>query len=291
MLNRENQTIVLKDGRLLGFAEYGDPKGKPVFFFHGWPSARLQPELIHRITKKQKIRLISVDRPGYGLSTYKEGRTMVDWPDDVVNLANKLHIKKFAVAGVSGGGPYAAVCAYKIPERLTKTAIIVGLGPTWIPGILNGISPFAKLLWGNYAKYPWLRYFAGLWYYLLAKYFPFLFVGYIFLQRSNADKKASIHLLGKSTNKDITNIKEIFRQGLRGAVLDLYLYTKDWGFKLEDIKTKVYLFYGEEDENVSLTMGRYYHKKIKGSVLKTYPNEGHLIALTHAEEIFKTLIK
>jgi len=40
VLNNKGQTIKLKDGRKFGYIEYGDPKGKPVFFFHGWPGSR-----------------------------------------------------------------------------------------------------------------------------------------------------------------------------------------------------------------------------------------------------------
>src|SRR3989344_8029758 len=47
---RENNTISLKDGRILAYAEYGDPKGKPLFFFHGWPSSRFQGSVTHKAT-------------------------------------------------------------------------------------------------------------------------------------------------------------------------------------------------------------------------------------------------
>jgi pimeloyl-ACP methyl ester carboxylesterase len=64
-----------------------------------------------------------------GLSDYKKDRTILDWPDDVVELADALGIDKFPIEGISGGGPYAAACAYKIPDRLTACGIISGLGP------------------------------------------------------------------------------------------------------------------------------------------------------------------
>ena len=289
-MNRTSQTITLLDGRTLGFAEYGDPKGKPIFFFHGWPSSRLQPKIVHEAAKKTHVRLISLDRPGYGLSTYKKDRTILDWVGDVTELANYLKIKKFAVDGVSGGGPYAAAVAYKIPQRLTNVAIVVGLGPTWVPGILEGMSLNAKLGWGNYAKYPWLRFLAGLYYYITAKYLPLVFLGGVFLTRSKADKETAYQWMIQSRKNFLVNNKEIFRQGLFGPMLDLYLYTKDWKFNLKDIRAKVYLFYGDADRNVSLAMGKYYHKHIPKSTLTIYANEGHLSAITHVEEIFKTLV-
>jgi pimeloyl-ACP methyl ester carboxylesterase len=285
----ENETITLQDGRTLGYAEYGDHKGKPVIYFHGWPSSRLQSKLADKKAKRKHVRLIAVDRPGFGLSTYQEGRTMLDWPDDVATLADALHIKKFAVLGVSGGGPYAAAVAYKIPNRLTKVGIAVGLGPTWIPGSLDGISLTARFEWGNYARYPWLRFLAGFYYFIAARYLPLLFYANGFLTRSKADKQASYQLVRDHKKHAFVNHKETFRQGRKGPTLDLYLYTKDWGFDLQDITANVYLYYGDADKNVSLNMGKYYHEQISKSTLTIYPNEGHLSAITHQEEMLEQL--
>jgi len=130
-----DHTLKLKDGRILSYAEYGDPKGKPLFFFHGWPSSRLHGLRINKAAKKFHIRVIATDRPGMGPSDFQENRTLLDFPDDIEELANNLGFKKFSIMGVSGGGPYSTVCAYKIPHRINKAAIIVGLAPTYIPGI------------------------------------------------------------------------------------------------------------------------------------------------------------
>ncbi|MFX1419118.1 MAG: alpha/beta fold hydrolase, partial [Promethearchaeota archaeon] len=126
---RYDQIITLKDGRKLGYAEFGIPIGKPVFYFHGQGSSRLEPMMYGFDDKRFNVRLISIDRPGRGLSDFKENRTILDWPDDVVELANALNIQTFAVLGGSGGCPYALACALKIPDRLTYCGIVSGLGP------------------------------------------------------------------------------------------------------------------------------------------------------------------
>ena len=66
-MDKTSQTMKLKDGRTLGFAEFGDLKGKPLFYFHGWPSSRLSAAKFDLVAKKLHIRLISPDRPGYGI--------------------------------------------------------------------------------------------------------------------------------------------------------------------------------------------------------------------------------
>lgn len=128
-MTQKDYVIKLKDGRKLGYAEYGTSHGKPLLFFHGWPSSRLHAKYLDPLAKKLKIRIIAPDRSGFGLSDYQSNRTLLDWPGDVVELADKLKIRKFAIVGISGGGPYAAVTAYKIPHRITKAGIVIGLGP------------------------------------------------------------------------------------------------------------------------------------------------------------------
>ena len=129
-MKRLNQTITLEDGRTLGFAEKGPSDGMPVFHFNGFPGSRLEITLIDDdILQALDVLLIGVDRPGMGLSDFKIGRSLLDWPEDILELADHLNIKRFAVEGVSGGSPYSLACAYKIPTYLTSCAVIGGIGP------------------------------------------------------------------------------------------------------------------------------------------------------------------
>lgn len=287
MTSNEDNVILLKDRRKLGYAIYGDIKGKPVFYFHGWPTSRFHAADLNALARENHIQLISIDRPGIGLSDYKK-RTLLDWSDDVVELADQMHIEKFSVMGVSGGGPYAAACAYKIPHRLINTAIVVGIAPPYIPKLLDGMPFLTKFGWANYAKSALLRKGATLLHYMNAKYGP-SFGLHRFMFGAKKDRQV---LSDPSIREEVRRgYKETFRTGYIGAQQDLELYTKDWGFQLSDIKTKVFLFYGEMDQNVPIAMGKYYHLHIKNSTLFTYPHEGHLIAKTHAEEILHIVSK
>ena len=94
---RVSRRVTLPDGRGLGYAEFGPPDGPAVLYFHGWPSSRLEPAILGA----GGVRIIAVDRPGYGLSDAVTGprpRSLADWPADivVVYLSN-------ASALVSGG--------------------------------------------------------------------------------------------------------------------------------------------------------------------------------------------
>ena len=106
-MDPENQTLILKDGRTFGYAEYGVSTGSPVFHFHGSGSSRLEKPASENILIRLDIRFISVDRPGHGLSDYQPERRLMDWPKDIMQLADHLGLEKFYVSGHSAGG---AVC-------------------------------------------------------------------------------------------------------------------------------------------------------------------------------------
>ena len=127
--SRINKTIQLKDGRNLGYAEYGAPHGRPLLHFHGWPGSRLEARLVAEAAVRAGVRLIGVDRPGMGLSDFMPGRTILDFVEDVIELVDALGLVRFAVEGISSGGVYAIACTYKIPQRLTACSIISGMGP------------------------------------------------------------------------------------------------------------------------------------------------------------------
>jgi pimeloyl-ACP methyl ester carboxylesterase len=80
--------------------------GKPVVFFQGTPSSRLFHRPDESIALSLGARIIAIDRSGFGLSDFQPGRMLLDWPHDVVALADALKIDRFAVVGISGGGPF-----------------------------------------------------------------------------------------------------------------------------------------------------------------------------------------
>lgn len=126
---RTRQTLILPDRRLLGFAEFGDPSGTPLVYFHGFPMSRLEGWSIDRMARRRRLRVIAPDRPGFGLSTFRDQRRITDWPVDVRALASHLGLERFAILGVSGGGPYAVACASALPREMLSAVGVVAGGP------------------------------------------------------------------------------------------------------------------------------------------------------------------
>jgi pimeloyl-ACP methyl ester carboxylesterase len=280
------KTIKLKDGRELGYIEYGDPKGKPTFYFHGWPGSRFSGKETDKAAKKLGVRVISADRPGMGLSDYKENRKLLDWPNDVMELADHLKIKKFSIVGYSGGGPYVAACAYKIPQRIEKAGIVVGLAPVNIKGNLRGMNIQGRLGWPNYNRFSILRNLASFGAALQFKHFPLL--GSLIAFTSRQDRRIfneKVYKNGKENGE-----KEAFAQGIKGPAEELKIYTDDWGFELKEIKTKVYLWYGAKDKNVPIAMARYYKSQLRDSELFIDKKGAHLARHKYEDKILKTLV-
>ena len=125
---RAEGRFYLPTGRRLGFAEFGDPSGDPVLWFHGTPGGRRQfPLLGRRAAEKMGLRVVAVGRPGTGLSDPHPYESVADWASDVAHIADALGAERLGVAGLSGGGPYALACA-AVPPLASRVAAVAVLG-------------------------------------------------------------------------------------------------------------------------------------------------------------------
>jgi pimeloyl-ACP methyl ester carboxylesterase len=132
--------------RRLGVHEWGDPGGAPLLFLHGMPGSRL---LQTTVDANDRLSVVTYDRPGYGLSTPTPGRTVAAVADDIAAVADALGWQRFAVAGVSAGGPHALAAAALLPDRVTRCAAIVTLAPFGAPGLdfYAGMDDQSRLGW------------------------------------------------------------------------------------------------------------------------------------------------
>ena len=278
--------ITLPDGRSLGFAQYGNPNGVPLVFFHGTPSSRYLHHPDDDWTASLNVRLITVERPGFGLSDHKPGRKLLDWPDDVICLADEFGLSQFAVAGISGGGPYAAACAYKTPHRLTKVGIISGVGPTDVEENIIGLyeSRKAAVMVARHA--PWLL--RPLIWLLqnpqrnIEKYFQ-----KIYNQSSQADREILSQPFMKSMF--LRSWQEGTRSGVCGFAQDGIIFSHPWGFQLGDIKARVCIWHGDQDTSTPLIMARCIADQIPDCQLRVIPGKGHFLLFDQWDEILSTL--
>ena len=290
MPTQTTNQIRLKDGRTLAYAEYGDPYGKPVFHFHGTPSSRLEGNLplVDESATRLGIRLVIPDRPGMGLSDICAGRTLLDWPADVVELADALGLERLAVVGLSGGGPYAAACAYRIPKRLTAIGIVSGVSPLDVPHAFEGMDRSDRLMFGLAHGAPWLLRLV-FWYTARdLRRNPDRALAQMAAELCAADQA----VLAESDIRAafVQTSLEAFRQGARGAARDCALFARPWGFRPQDIRVPVHLWHGEADTTCPIPMGRYMAGVIPGCDAHFLSQDGHYSLIArHYQEVLQAL--
>ena len=289
-MSKLSQQIQLPDGRRLGYDEYGPAEGKPVFYFHGSPSSRVEWRIFgsDALAQELGLRVIVPDRPGMGLSDFQPGRRLSDWPSDVVALAGHLALDRFAVLGYSLGGPYAAVCARRIPDRLTRAALVSSTSPYNIPGVTEDINPgtlqFLNLARDNPRLNQLFMRMLG----FSARYLPKRMIANAMANLPPSDREVVADPEVQRTFLEM--VKEALRQGPRGVQADAALLVSPWDFELEDIKMSIHLWHGEEDRNAPPAMGRYLADAIPNSQARFLPGEGHLsLFVHHIEEILLLL--
>lgn len=220
------------------------------------------------------VRIIAVDRPGYGLSDFQANRRILDWPKDIGELADSLRLERFSVLGVSGGGPYAAVCAAKMPERVAVAGMVCSVGPLDGPGATRGMVGFNRRLLFLARTVPALaRLLAGPVVRVLWRYEKDVLPLRVEAHLPETDRRTLARPELRRTL--LANWQEAFRAGTRGMVWDGCLYAWPWGFELEEIRVPVQLWHGDLDVNVPPAMGRALAGRIRNCRSRFYADEGH----------------
>jgi pimeloyl-ACP methyl ester carboxylesterase len=277
--------------RRLAFAEFGDPEGMPVFLFHGLPATRLFRHPDDALTASLGIRLITIDRPGLGLSDYQPGRTLLDWPDDVNALADALTLGSFAIIGHAAGGPYAAACAYRLSGRVTHTTIVDGFPPL----VRSVKTEPLRLSWPPFSHIvltiPWMLK-ATLWIAWHVHNFRRDYQRFLTALLKQCSEPDCRLFTPDSALREmmIANVEEVFKAHHSGYAEDLCVLASDWGFRMEDIRIPVTFWYGENDINVPRSAAQGMAGAIPRSELKIIPEAGHYGLLSHWDTILSDLV-
>jgi pimeloyl-ACP methyl ester carboxylesterase len=277
-------SIRLRDDRSLAYAEWGDFRGFPVFFLHGSPGSRLFcPK--ESVTAACGVRLITVDRPGYGRSDLHPGRKMLDWPDDVAALADALAIDEFAIVGHSSGGPYALACALKLGGRITGTGLVSSVVPLdEIPEAQVRLSDEERYLVDLARRDPdqAAKSIAESAQWLLEN--PELFLE---APRPEPDKR----LLADPEVRTmfVEMLQEAVRNGVDGYVWDEIIERNPWGFSLKDIETEVHIWHGDDDQYIPRAHVQQMASTIPNCRPTFYPAQAHGVVITRWSEILNDL--
>jgi pimeloyl-ACP methyl ester carboxylesterase len=266
----------LPDGRRLDIDVTGPDDGLPLVFHHGTPGSKVQPRNLQRAAGARGLRLVTYSRAGYGGSTRRPGRSIIDVVPDIAAVLDHLGASRCLVAGASGGGPHALATAVGLSDRVAAVCSIAGVGP-------HGVSD--------------LEFLAGMGESNLAE-FGFAVEGETPLRKfleHEAEQMRDVDVPGLITAMDtllpdvdraaltgelgedmLAQMNEALRTGVDGWVDDDLAFVRHWGFELADVSVPAFVWQGDVDLMVPFAHGQWLAEQVPNATPHLEPGEGHL---------------
>jgi pimeloyl-ACP methyl ester carboxylesterase len=265
------ELIAAANGRELMVLEVGDPDGYPVLHHHGTPSCRLEVAHHDEAFRELGLRVIAVDRPGYGRSTPRHGATVGQWADDAIRVADRLQLDTFGVSGYSAGGPFATAVAAALPTRVEQLALFAVEHPSVLgphPADAVYIEAAVRLDPEEFEE---------------------------FFGQVTPDDIPEIEIAAVTDPVDAENllavVMEALVQGNIGPASYYWSVVRPWGFELTDIAANTMLWHGELDTIVPPVSSNRYAEEMQNAIVTLLPDEGHLTIWRRAPELFAEVFR
>ncbi len=284
-------TIQLADGRQLGYAEFGDPQGPLVLWFHGSPGARRQvPPVGRDAAERLGLRIVCVERPGVGDSTDHAYNSVREWSADAAFVADRLGHERFMVVGLSGGGPYALACAHELPKRVVAVGLLGSLVPTaGEDAAAEGLVTLSRRFNGA------LR--------LLRRPLGIFMWG--FMRASNPLSHLIVQGFGRMMpegDRRVLSDPELeamfvddltvgSKRQFQAFINDAVLIGQPWGFRLADVNVPVRWWHGDADPFVPLDQAQRAAAILPDAQLFVRPKESHLGDFAASDEVLAALAR
>jgi pimeloyl-ACP methyl ester carboxylesterase len=269
----ERRTTTLSDGRELSYIEAGDRDGVPLLFTVGSPSSATGGLAFADAAATNGVRLISIDKPGYGRSTRDRHRSLVRYGHDVAELADALGLGQVALAGQSGGGPHALAAAHVLGPRVSTLTLIASFGPATEASVRLELNPLMRSTVALARNAPWLMGAT---------------VGPMKLMLGNAARaerlvRRSAAKMSPDEREAMEDPRSIFL--LKGAeeafenfsaVCDEFrAIGRPWGFAIDEVQAPTDLWHGTDDANCSIATAREVARLLPHATLHELPGKGH----------------
>jgi pimeloyl-ACP methyl ester carboxylesterase len=263
----EVRTAVATGGRRVAYAEYGDPDGRPLLAFHGTPGSRLFAGVYDAAARSRGVRVLGVDRPGYGRSDPWPDRTPATVGEWVAPVLDDAGVESAGVLGYSGGGIYALALDATRPDLVEGVDLVSGAVPASMcdpPRLLATLSTLAgvapSVLGGLYRLQAWA---AG---------------------RASASFVVSQFTTGEGPDEVPEDVAELVRRDFleavaesrSGAVVESRLFADDWGVDLDAVDHEVRLHHGDRDANVPVEGARRLAERLPDARIREYGGVDHL---------------
>jgi pimeloyl-ACP methyl ester carboxylesterase len=276
-------TVRLGDGQQLAYCAFGPVSGYPVIALHGTPGSRLKYELAAGEADRLGLRLISPDRWGYGDSTLHPAPSLTAFAADMAAMADRLGIGRFAVGGLSGGGPYAAATAAVLGGRVSALALISPVGPVAMTGAADDLDAVDRLSFRVLPRIPG------------ALPLAFGVLRGMLAVSPGAGVRLAVARAGLADRRMVCapaireSLARTFATGLApgvgGAVLDMRLFSKPWDFDPGRIRARARIWIGTDDRNVPVRSARRLAGLIPNCELTVLEGQGHFWASRNIGEV------
>ncbi len=263
-------------GRSICYCDYGPPQGRPVLWCHGGPGSRREPESAAAAAAQAGLRLVGIDRPGYGGSDPQPGRRIADWAADALAVADDLDLDRFYLVGVSTGGAYALATAALAPQRVLGVLTCCAMTDmTWAAE--HAPMPANLDIWGSRDRQQAMAVAAQ----------QFGEDGSKMLSSDTAREmlaEADKALLTDPAQAAAFASSLPFAQGLQGYADDRLADApaNGWSdFNTADINCRVLVIHGEDDRIVPVAHAHHTAQTLaRCSTLRTYAGHGHLSVIS-----------
>jgi pimeloyl-ACP methyl ester carboxylesterase len=285
--------IALADGRQLAYDDVGARDGLPVLYLHGCPDCRLARPPDDRVAGAAGVRLVALDRPGYGASDADPSGNEATQADDVVALADALGLEKFAVLGWSAGGPAALAVAALHSARVLAVGVAAGMVPIDAdadPAVFAAVDPVITTR-GEVMETMTPADFASAIAPLVAP------------EGASLDLAREMVVEGKDAAylADLESVDGLLERlalvsvaatarGLAGVEMDMRSMVTPWPFDLGAIRAPTVLWYGTEDQRFRPPAGQWLADRIRGARLLTVAGASHLLPLARWRDVLADLV-
>lgn len=281
--------IELSDGRRLSYSATGPLDGAPILYFHGAIGSPPQSDrALEQAIARWRIRYLMVDRPGFGGSDPRPGRSVLDFAGDVEELADALGLRRFSVMGVSAGAPYALACAHAMPDRIATTAAVSTIPPAFSPRASRRTAPHYRLAMMCLLSRPRAISFTVDHALTLVRRRPGLLRKVFTLGAFGGDRE----MLRTSEAREVAS-RRLLAATARGSwpmIEDFLVCGSDWGFELGEVAAQVHLWHGLRDPVIPISHADQIRRELP-EVWPRFIKAGHFLLRERLGEILRPLAK
>lgn len=256
--------VDLPDGRTAQFWLGGASSDPVVAVFHGCPDTRWVARTGETAARACGVRLLCVNRPGYGLSDPAPS-TLASVGSDAVVVGARLGLEPVAALGMSVGGAYAAALAESRPDLVKVLGVVAA--PAMPAPVEVSVEDAMETYRPEFEEY-------------VASITP----------QDPEDARVAERWLAGLPPPDAAHLRRLpvadlaasAREALArldGYLRDAALVLRDWNFRLEEVRVPTHLWFGADDERNAPSVGAWWAARVADSHLVVRPRTTHLSTL------------